>query len=58
MEASYSKERKARRRQQTELFELQGRMETLEKSETQLKKWEDRKPFITQCMNAFGDMSR
>ena len=46
METAYSKERKQRREVQTELHDAQQRIRSLEKTEAQLRKWEDRKPMI------------
>ena len=58
MEESYSKERKARRRLQSEQEELRQHVEALQKVEVQLKKWEDRKPFISHYMNGFAEMTK
>jgi flagellar motility protein MotE (MotC chaperone) len=58
MAESYSKERKARRRLQSEQQELRQRMEALQKAEAQLKKWEDRKPLINHYMNGFTEMTK
>ncbi|KAK5127574.1 hypothetical protein LTR85_006914 [Meristemomyces frigidus] len=58
MEAAYSKERKQRRQIQAEVLELRTRVEELEKGETQLKKWEARKPLINHYLGAVGEMAR
>lgn len=46
MEAAYSKERKERRHVENDLQEALQRVRSLERTEAQLKKWEDRKPMI------------
>ena len=58
METACSNERKARRQVQTELLELNNRIERLEKSEAQLKKWEARKPAINHYMSVVGEMAK
>lgn len=57
-EAALSKERKTRKRQQSEQAELQKKVEVLQKAEAQLKKWEDRKPVINHYMNAFTEIAK
>ena len=58
MKASYSKERKQRRQVQSEVLEAKKRIETLEKSEAKLKKWEDRKHSINHYLDLVGKMAR
>ena len=57
-EAALSKERKIRKKLQSEQAELQKKIESLQKAEAQLKKWEDRKPVINHYMNAFTEMTK
>jgi Skp family chaperone for outer membrane proteins len=57
-DAALSKERKIRKKLQSEQAELQKKIETLQKAEAQLKKWEDRKPIISHYMDAFCEMSK
>lgn len=54
METAYSKERKQRRQLQSELQELKQRIETLEKAEARLKKWEERRPVIDRGFLRFS----
>ena len=56
--AALSKERKARKRLQSEQVELQNRVAVLQKMEAEVKKWEDRKPVINHYMKAFPEMTK
>jgi uncharacterized protein YlxW (UPF0749 family) len=56
--AALSNERKARKRLQSEQFELQTRVAALQKMKAQVKKWEDRKPIINHYMKAFPEMAK
>ena len=58
IEAAYSRERKQRRQVQSELLDLKARIETLEKGEAQLKKWEARKPVINHYLSVVGEMAK
>ncbi len=57
MEKACSQERKARRQCQADNEELKSRIETLEKAETQLRKWESRKATINHYMSQVGAMA-
>jgi uncharacterized protein YlxW (UPF0749 family) len=56
--ATLSKERKARKRLQSEQVELQNCVAALQKVKAQVKKWEDRKPVISHYMTAFPVMAK
>ena len=58
MEAAFSKERKQRRQVQSELQELKNRVESLEKCEAKLKKWQDREPEINHYLHMFALMAQ
>jgi len=58
VESAYSKERKQRRQVQSELLDVKARVETLEKGESQLKKWEARKPVINHYLSVVGEMAK
>lgn len=57
-EAAVSKERKIRKRLQLEQAKQQKKIESMQKAEAHLKKWEDRKPVINHYMNAFSEMTK
>lgn len=56
--ATASKERKTRKRLQSEQVEMQNRVAALQKMEAKVMKWEDRKPVINHYMNAFPEMAK
>ena len=58
MEAAYSKERKSRRRLESEQAALRSEVESLRTVEARMKKWEARKPAINHYMNAFTEMTK
>ena len=57
-EASNSKERKQRRQIQSEVLELKTRVETLQKAEAELQKWESRKDVINHYLGIVGHMAK
>lgn len=57
-ESSFSKERKQRRLSQSEVLNLQSRMEGFEEIDSKLKMWETRKPRIYHYLGIFGEMMR
>lgn len=57
-EAALTEERKIRKRLQSEQTVLQEKVETLQKMEAQVRKWEDRTPVISHYMNAFTEMTK
>lgn len=57
-EASFSNERKQRRQSQSEVLDLQSRLERFEEVESKLKIWETRKPKIYHYLGVFGEMMR
>lgn len=58
LEAAHSKERKERRRVQSEVLELKAREQEFESTEAGLRKWEGRKPVINHYLAAVGEMAR